>query len=516
MVYVHLSSHLLFTGSDLHYSTYIVNTDKEQQSRIIYFDLIDNSGTSVHQWQEKIAADASNSMRISIPMEIESGIYDLRAYTRSMLSYPADMIFKTRVFIQLLQDIVPDSVLVIQQSDIPTRDNTGLMNSAYNAESGILELRFTEELQMAGLSVSLNQVSPLDSLLQTASFSETYEQFLLNSKKQSYAITPAERQGKTIRGKLVQLPDSKDLANKLVFLSFADTTANFLYTRTDSTGAFCFMVQADYDNRECYLQLAEGDCAINVAWLMDGNNINNDENSLEPVPLDRAQKAYLSQLKTRELISRIYRKDQKVNEKISGKSKPNFFQTPSMIIRPSDFIELDDFEDICNNILPPVRYRETEEGIQLGMVMNNKVIYGKSLVFLNGIPCLNLSYLSTLHSKDIERIELFSHRVMHGELSYQGIISIYTFNKGVTDKMFCSAVYRFDNNFHQAASGICLKPENEPLTENNIYWNPQMELKGEKSITIKLRKPDIGNTYCLRMNGLINNKPYSYQKLIVF
>lgn len=128
-----------------------------------------------------------------------------------------------------------------------------------------------------------------------------------------------------------------------------------------------------------------------------------------------------------------------------------------------------------------------------------------------------MNYIEKLNSSDIKQIEIYNKILMHGELTFNGIVAIYTHNIEFNNKML-SVAYTEINNFVQPNNESTTKfTRREPNILPDIYWNSVINLKQGENKTIAIKRPKIGSHYTITINGLIDKKmPFSYSKHIEF
>jgi hypothetical protein len=239
-------------------------------------------------------------------------------------------------------------------------------------------------------------------------------------------------------------------------------------------------------------------------------------NTTTAKPLSQLQINYIKKLQKRALVHRIYNNNPPIEVEATGKFVPHIFVQPVYVTHPSNYVELTNFREICENILPSVRYKKTDGKVQLGLVLKEfSVEYNNVLVCVDGIPCLDLNWVDSLSSRDIKRVEVYNSVLLHGDLTFNGVIGIYTKNNSFDPRVLCKNHYYFYNNFYPRSPAPGKQPE--PIVLPNVYWNPKPNATNNPEKAIQINRPEIGTHYRLTIKGLLNNQQwYTITKTIKF
>jgi hypothetical protein len=139
------------------------------------------------------------------------------------------------------------------------------------------------------------------------------------------------------------------------------------------------------------------------------------------------------------------------------------------------------------------------------------------LVLFDGIPTEDLNMIKSLGSADIDKIEIINSERFFGDLSFQGVVAIYS------SKADYSKIPESDNlikltldviqpqailNFTDAQS------ESDPDFRQALLWKPSV--KPEQTIPIEFQASDIQGTYKLSIcgktkDGSVFNKELTFE-----
>lgn len=518
-VFVHINKNVFINGSELKYTAYVSNEINRQVSSIVYFELLDCNNVSMLNWKSNTKGQIVSGS-IIIPESILNGVYYLIAYTNKIRNYPFSALQYTPVVVQRIYEEPVDSICIANTGyasdsvSIKANKNNYLNIDIVENDSYSIVLKPQPNLEIAKLSVSVTEISPA----QNNSYTKTFKSFSENTNKvfikKPIKAEPMENNFSILSGKILNLKDSTPYANKTVYLAYPDSSIHFKYFITNTVGEFCFLLDSSFNNKVLYLQT---NCNDSLKWTIDDKTILNSQiPTATNTHTNFGQKDYITLLQKREVVHRVYHDNPFYKSKTPSFSQTNFFHSPKNVVKPSDYIELTNFQDICDNILPSVRYKVVDNKVQIGMVIDQSIVFNNVLLSVNGLPCFNTDYISGLTSKDIKKIEVFNSVIMHGNLTFNGAIAIYTYKKEIDKKALVKSYHYINNDFY---SGIIpettKKDKSLPVVTPDVYWNPNLKISDNKTITVFFNKPEIGSNYIVTINGLVNNTiPFGYKKTI--
>ncbi len=526
-VFVQINRSIFISGSELKYSAWVTNETDKQTSNIIYFEIIDCNGWPVSKWKSKTQQHKCSGEK-TIPESINNGLYFFRAYTNAMREYPNEAVFTTPILIQRIYEDPADSVCLTDTyklTDTIQIKNQGSNHKFLNIEVSqtndlTLNLVAGDELKNSDLTVAITELPDILFLNTPINFeakAKNSREFLFKKKPE---LLPHENGYYLLSGRLLYLPDSVPVAQKYIYLASPDSTIHFSYFKTTKNGEFCFLIDSAYDNKILYLQLDDLECPKDsLFWDVDSKEPNKPfKYHYYHRKTSDSERDYIDELQKREIINQVYKSSKsEVKHTPIEIIQPNFFYKPAYVVKPSDYVDLNDFRDICDNILPSVRFKVENNKVEIGMVINQQVIYDNILLCVNGIPCLNMNFIENLNSKDIKQIEIFNQVLMYGDLTFNGVIGIYTNKDGLDERLFCNPYYAFTNSYYSDGNSATFQSPttSSPNVNPDYYWNPSVNLKGKESQCIRIPKPEIGTSYIISVNGLVNQLyPFGYQKII--
>ena len=146
-----------------------------------------------------------------------------------------------------------------------------------------------------------------------------------------------------------------------------------------------------------------------------------------------------------------------------------------------------------------------------------------STVLLNGIPFYDLDYISKLGTKEIRKIEVNQSRVMFGDITFYGIISIITNDGKIPSSYFNNERFVFKNIVNlpdtETESGmeksIPTNEKNLPDLRQTLYFNRKLQLLDHHKAEIKFSTSELQTQYSILIQGITESGiPVSTSTLI--
>ncbi|MCF8335256.1 MAG: hypothetical protein K9H65_01515 [Bacteroidales bacterium] len=327
-----------------------------------------------------------------------------------------------------------------------------------------------------------------------------------------------EDQGFVLSGTVRYPVTQNPVPDALVLMATSDSTANMDYCYTDSSGKFYFLLDPYYDQKSIILQVKDNITGNNKNWRVAIDNKNGRNRFTPPnnIYLSEKEKNYLEQSRIISIINTIFSTTDTtgntMREKIGRQQTESFYGKPDNVVYPENFVDLPDFPTIVENILPGVRFKgnEPDYQIQLSTTKPNAVLPPGGFVMLNGIPFNDLNYIASLGSEDIERIEIKRARFLYGNLSFPGIVSIWTHDKKLPDSYLTEQAVIYENkvalpdSYENINRPAKISNPNIPDLRQNLYWNPFIKLNGKQEKTIELYSSDLKSDYIIEVQGITN------------
>jgi len=534
LAYVHLDKLIFVAGEAIRYKAYVVDLENPGQtscSKILYFTLTGIGQIDPLVWRINFSGRPVAGS-LSIPNDIKAGMYVLTAHTNWMKNDSPETFYSQKICIMNLSEDVSGTLRVIRPGSFPKkranlvhRDFELNLNTSKDTFSTRENVRIEIALQGnsrlasdAGVSVSVYAQTPFDSLLAENDIvmnlpvidspANTKLHDRLNC---TYRI---EDRGFILKGRIISAADKSLISKCSVWLSVIDSLQpRLLYTPTDSAGEFQFYLSRNYDNRELILQLADpaknNICKIELyskaAKISDTASI--------PLLLTPETADFLLTAKNIRLIEAIYSGQQTIEQPATEDAVMNYFSKPDKIIIPADYAEMRNFREIASNIVPEVKFGVRNERFFLQVLSPANTWKDNRVVLLNGIPFTDLAYISTLGTNDIKRIDIFKDNLLIGDLTFPGLVSIYTNDLMVPENFLQTQTVRYQNSVVSSREAMTETEAGEVLPvrqpddrypdfRHNLYWKPFVYISKNNKAVIEFPASVLTGTFRIDVQGL--------------
>jgi hypothetical protein len=527
-VYVHMDKLVYVTGESIRYKAYAADADKPGQkpcSKIVYFTLTGTKDRNVISWRINLS-DNTVFGNFPIPGDTKSGIYVLKAYTSMMRNNPSESFFSQDILILNLTETTPASLMIdnrpyAQPPSGENQDPGNLRLSTSKAEYGVneyvqLEIALPGNLQVnspASLSVSVSAETPFDQFLNGRNIIS----FLTPDPKQAISkatcLYPMEDKSFILSGKVRNRKDNVPLAGGKVLLSVVDSISpKILFSQTDVTGKFVFYLGKIYDNDELILQLEDMDRSSDYSLELDKKIVDANQRANRLYNLRAEEIEFLNAYKNMRIVDAVYVKKSEVKAITTVTNRVNYFGPPDATVIPGDFADLVNFKEIADNIIPVVKFAIRNDGFNLQVLNSRSRVVSwneNKMLLLNGVPFNDLSYISTLGTKDIKRIEIITSNFFLGEITLRGLMSIYTYNNEIPENYIKNNTLTFRNSViaedKADADDLNIKDviagDHAPDFRNSLYWKPDLTVDNNKRV-VSFKTSGLTGVYTIHVEGL--------------
>ncbi len=533
---VHVPRKIFFPGEDLYYSTMFYNPSSSVfniKSKVVYFSLINSEGKEVHSWrnshQENFVLE-----KTTLPDTIPEGIYSLYAFSSFMRNFPSKYLLHTKIYLfsktGMEKQFVSPQPLSNIESNSPEYPSISpeyklkvfTDNKVWSVRRKIVldvSIEGLEETDSAIVSLSVtHRTNPLldSSLDQNPVILNNSIEFNDNVRNKG-AVSYFEHEGYLLEGFLKETVTGEPVKNEVILLAVKDSVDILEYAITDETGHFIFLTDGFYDEKMLLLHLPY---AIKNRGFY---SLEINKKSIFPGPvsvalpdkpnrLEEVQELY----KKIRMVNLIYDEDREKRKKIPlphNQVRIRFNPEPDYVVYPADFIKLKNFSEIASNILPLLKFKNKNGQYSLHLYdpETNLSMMENALLLLNGIPFNNYAYLDSLGSDDIKSIAVTSSRTFYGKLTFNGIISIRTYDntipKEYVDQQF---IINNETKSVQLSEAILqidedlVKMHNIPIYRPLMYFNPMIKIQGDKKVSLEFYSSDLKADFLIESKGLVN------------
>jgi hypothetical protein len=374
----------------------------------------------------------------------------------------------------------------------------------------------TTQSVSADVSLSVYTESPFeDVLLQhdiISSLSLNGRMEAASGKTPTSCLYRMEDKGFMLAGTAKRRIDNTPLASVDVLLSVVDSVApRILYARTDSTGKFIFFLGSSFDNKNLIVEPGTHQKNKEFYLELDKKTITAGQPDVIPYEMQDDKAAYLNTLKNIRLINAIYTEQPASRGLEEANAGINYFGPPDVLIYPEDYAIMVNFKDMADNILPVVKFSQRNSVFTLQLLNSGTGLWEESnMVLLNGVPFTDLAYISTLGTKDIKRIEIITTNFLLGNLSFPGLMSIYTRDHSIPETYLRNNAVVYQNTVIPVGVSDETVIENRKADEgehypdfrNSLCWKPDLVLTGKLPLVVAFPVSRLTGAYIVKVQGI--------------
>ena len=552
---------LYITGEVIWLKVYKLNAlsgTPSDVSKIVYLELIDNSGNPVDQI--KIWVDGnSGSSGLRLADTLSSGNYLIRAYTRWMLNFPEEQFFyKTLVIVnpfKNLQQLIPPPGKPSQISEfnpiIATQEADRIVKKESRATIKVdpikKEFRSREKVRLdisitdsrgkpadGDFSVSVTKPSLLN--MQRMSIYRRFEKpalvpaansILLSSgnedKSDSARMSPAdipvflpEIEGPLLSGTIKNKTTGEPFRNIDISLSLVGKKARCQFVRTNDKGEFNFVLREQYGLSEIVIQPLSPDMPASYVELNQPFYNTYSDIKPETIYLDSTKKEILNKIVISTQVNNIY-EPLRINKTagLDRYASNDFFGKPDRRINMSDYIELKNVKEIVKEIIPEMEVVKKNRKFSFRIINNYPFppFESQALILVDGIPVYDIENLLYVPCKELERIDLINRRYFFSDYVFDGIVSFVTKKGDLSSFESENSAYRqvFEGykpeyNFLNVDYGVdSLKKSHVPDFRNTLCWQPQVKTDKDGRASVEFYTSDESGQYVIIIEGITSS-----------
>jgi hypothetical protein len=148
--------------------------------------------------------------------------------------------------------------------------------------------------------------------------------------------------------------------------------------------------------------------------------------------------------------------------------------------------------------------------VQVYDPVNDIIMPTKATVLLDGVLFTDLTYISTLGTKDIKKIYVYQTEILYGTLTFYGILLINTYDGKVPKSYLNKYTYVYNNKVQlpfESTEGTGTMPrnyeiDNYPDLRQSLYWQPSLMVTGRNKIIIEFRTSELKGDYQISVQGI--------------
>lgn len=509
-IFIHSNATTFVSGENLLYKIYCVKSSDKTPSKIskvAYVELVDSNKKSIFK-NKIILENAIGQGDYFIPTTLKTGNYKLIGYTNWMLNTPVSEFFQIdiTIFNPYVADEknTPENVLKnttlnssisnienIIKNTISSDDNIKLkLNKKTFTNRELVDLKIeslNQTLKDGNYSLSVRKLDDLPTKKQISAIG-----FALNSSTKFLDLQNTEKKiilpelrGEIISGKISAKNNNDNVSNLSIGFSLPGKSFVFKTVKTDANGNFIFNINKAYYTPDITIQIID----------------NNADNYI--LTLDNPQVIEYSKLSFNPNFNLSYDfKDELINRSISNQIENAYYHKKAdkiIQIVPldpfyypiakeyflDDFTRFNTLKETITEVTTEIYLKQKDNNLYLHV--NDPSIYPQlpesALVLIDGLYLENQNELFKYKMKNVYKIEIIVGRYFVGPKSFNGLISLTTFDKDFNNLQSGSSILKTSilrpqpkKIYNKIDYSTSANNARIPDFRNQLFWNPEVKL----------------------------------------
>lgn len=480
-----------------------LNTKNLELSKVLYIELVTFDGIAMTQKKYQLVHGETQNT-IMIPDGIPTGIYYFKVYTRYLRNAgpQAYTFYPITVVNYLSEEVLQRPEVYEPDFKLDTVVYADYLQRVISLEKDSLVRR---EMQLVSIDSTIckSNQSIVVSVLPGKESNNFYIQVIpKKQKKVQFNGFTAETRGISISGTLVDDQTGESIPYQGINISLIDNMAQSLAVLTDSLGRFYISLPDNYGDKEV---LVTSGSSQKLSIRVD-NDFCNQVVQLPFVPFtpDSAQMEGIKNMINTRIIEHQYQEAKLVSDTVQD-TPEIYYQEPSQRIILDDYIEMPRLSDYFYELITSagIRERNGKKFIEVFGKYADLMVF-EPLVILDNVIINDVEHLMDLPPSRIERIEVFNKPYIKGDITYGGIVSLFSKagDMGGIDLPKSGLFF----NYQMYASPYNIGNENaslnEPIFRNSLYWKTSFGEYGNNCIELGFNVGDRVGDYTLILRGI--------------
>ncbi len=328
-----------------------------------------------------------------------------------------------------------------------------------------------------------------------------------------------------LSGRVLERETGQVVPDARVVVNTPDTLITMLYAETDEDGSFHIVLPDFYHNRALYLQADPSTVETPVDIETNGKFVLQEPFTHAMAPLSAEMRTHVARSQDVVRINKAYGIDhmteanQHLEEEVAV--PPRLYARSNQTIDMDAYFPLDSLSEIAREIVHSwsLRFRGGEYVSRLTSATTGRTLSGTPVYFLDGIMTDDIGKMAHLHSEDIDRIEVHNYRWVHGEMTFPGIIGIFTRDQAYSEILSdrtSTSVFResFRDKIRHDTPDYDAETSPSPKTPDVrqlLYWKPDLEIQQGERQEWAFHAGDLGGRYLIIVQGISRSGRPVYQ-----
>jgi len=537
-VFLHTDRNIYTAGDNLFYTLYL-DGNPGQMSKYAYLVMRDFRNSHVTELRLEINNRLAFG-NIYLSDTLNSGIYQIVCYTNCMRNDTQESYFTKEIVIANRFDENIDRISEIKGL-IYSESSSGIGSSSSSKNENLIitlnnkifnpreKISFTIQGRnlpgntVAHLSVSISEFIPWVS--SDTDISEYFSDNRSSSEKTIPNVAcckySSEVNGSVLQGRIFPAPEnisagdssveisSKTSSSYTLLVSTPDSMVNMQFTKVDSSGSFRILLNRFYDGKELIIRLKESVKATLIPdnkFTLYNNFIPTHSFNVPGIKAALIRNGKLAQ------VRKIYNDQATIKtekEFLPAVTIPRLYYSNFISVYPTDYVRLNDFAEITKEIIPALRIRKAHDNYiaEFPSLQYTTNTESPLAIFLNGVPIDDINQVITMGSDQIKRIELLPEIRYYGNISFSGILAIFTPDLKMSNIQFRNTALRLDGLLSQPYTRpVPFTPENikkhYPDVRQLLLWEPEIILNNSEKKQFEFYASDIEGKFRIDIQGI--------------
>ncbi len=424
------------SGDTLWFSIFIYAENQAEMSQVVHVQLNDLDKNPILKVSVLCKGNFGEGYLV-VPDSLSSGLYSLNPFTLVKQNSESSEI--NQKFLNVYNRF-DETIRLIQKPDETTL-NQYVSENEVSIKTDKETYKRGENVQVS-YSVPQSELENYSQIIATAGLADpASESFFSSSLKiktinaQESPISLVEKNGILISGKVFKNESGQPVTNAIVLLSIPDSIPFFDYCVSDEKGMFYFYLRNAVGTADLILQAVTKDnmdCRIELAdnYIQVGNT-----GTTEKI-LSRQEEIFAEGVLQASYYNKLFRGYNIVSDDYFDKPlqfKYTFYGEPTKSFDPNEFIDLPNFQEVSREILRGVQYRERKDETTIRLLDNgaSSIFRKEPLRLLDGIPVFDNNVFKPMGTAEIRKVDVVLYERYYGDLSFNGILSVYTKNRSL-------------------------------------------------------------------------------------
>jgi len=490
--------------------------DESGWSSVLYVELITSGGQPVVQAKFPLSAGRAEGT-MAIPEEALTGDYYLKSYTRWMRNQGPGSFHYTalKIINPYRSEVVMNPEAEGPESQVHTvyyRKDIVACSVASGPVHGGEEVRLlleqTSDLSRSMLTgcVTVVPEGALDpageSVLPAVTEDDTFQVRFL----------PDLGSGVSISGTVVG-PDQKPVPYTTLHISILGEKPDYFATMSDEQGRFILSFPENMGEKQEFFIAPERDGVAGLVVRIDGEF---DSRSVQfpghAFRLSQTEEEIARKIALNMQLSRAFRHmDNPAIKPVpdSARRKPvPFYGTRVNRLLIDDYIMLPNLKEIFINLVPEIQFYKKRGETRIRFLSdNNSIDVFSPLIMMDHVSVFDHQALLDLSPEKIERIDLINEIYLKGNVSFGGVLAIYSRKGDMAGIDLPNGSYFFDyQSFHPDDPEMVTATDQEgriPDIRNTLLWQGDLTLEPGIRKEITFPAPSRPGRYVVRVRGIL-------------